>query len=116
MNNHKDLDVWKQSIDFVTSIYDITREFPKEEIYGLTSQIRRASVSVPSNIAKGAARKSKTEFKQFLYIALGSLSEVETQIIISLKISYVDKGLYEELNSKLTSIRKMLIGLIKSLN
>ncbi len=116
VNNHKDLEVWKQSIDFVTAIYNITREFPKEELYGLISQIRRASVSIPSNIAEGAARKNKTEFRQFLYISLGSLSEVETQLIISLEILYLKKKAFEELNSKLVSIRKMLLGLIKSLN
>ena len=115
LSNHKDLEVWKQSIDFVTAIYNITKSFPKEEIYGLTSQIRRASVSIPSNIAEGAARKNKTEFRQFLYIALGSLTEVETQLIISLKILLLNERKFEELNSKLVSIRKMLIGLIKSL-
>lgn len=116
MNNHKDLEVWKQSIQFVTEIYGITKYFPREEIYGLTSQIRRASVSIPSNIAEGAARKGKVEFKQFLYIALGSLSEVETQLIISKEINYINEKQLEELNIKLISIRKMLMGLIKSLH
>lgn len=116
LKNHKDLNVWQESIEFVTKIYSITHQFPKEEIYGLTSQIRRAAVSVPSNIAEGAARKSKTEFKQFLYISLGSLSEVETQLIISKNLEYIDKTTYDNLNHKVISIRKMITGLIKSLN
>lgn len=115
MKNHKDLVVWQQSIKFVTDIYNITREFPKEEIYGLTSQLRRASVSIPSNIAEGAARKGKAEFRQFLYIALASLSEVETQLIISLEIKYLKQKVFEDMEITLVAIRKMLIGLIKSL-
>lgn len=103
-------------MEFVTNIYNITKAFPKDEIYGLTNQIRRASVSVPSNIAEGAARKGKTEFKQFLYIALGSLAEVETQLIISKEITYITIETLEELIEKLTTIRKLLLGLIKSLN
>jgi len=83
IKNHKDLEVWKKSMDLVSNIYKITEPFPNKELYGLTNQIRRAAVSVPSNIAEGAARSSKKEFIQFLYIALGSLSELETQIIIA---------------------------------
>lgn len=114
VNNHKDLEVWKKSIGFMKSIYEITKSFPKDEIYGLTNQLRRASVSIPSNISEGAARKGKAEFKQFLYIALGSLSEVETQLIISNEINYIKKDTFEELNLSLITIRKMLLGLIKS--
>lgn len=80
MKTHRDLDVWKKSVSLVTSIYEITKSFPKEEIYGLTNQIRRAAVSVPSNIAEGSARQGNKEFIQFLYIALGSLTELETQL------------------------------------
>ena len=82
LKTHKDLDVYQNSMELVTDIYHMTKFFPREEQYGLTSQIRRSAVSVPSNIAEGAARKSKPEFIQFLYIALGSLSELETQLII----------------------------------
>jgi len=78
IKNHKDLEVWKKSMDLVSNIYKITESFPNKELYGLTNQIRRAAVSVPSNIAEGAARSSKREFIQFLYVALGSLSELET--------------------------------------
>ncbi len=115
MNTHKDLKVWKNSIKFVKNIYEVTKLFPKEEIYGLTNQIRRAAVSVPSNLAEGAARKGKAEFKQFLYIALGSLAEIETQLIISFEIKYIKKEQFDRLDAELTSIRKMLLGLIKSI-
>lgn len=116
MNNHKDLDVWKNSIVFVKRIYETTKTFPREEMYGLTNQLRRASVSIPSNIAEGAARKGKAEFKQFLYIALGSLSEVETQLIISKEINFLEKELFHSLETELITIRKMLVGLIKSIH
>ena len=79
---HKDLDVWNKSIELAEKIYKVTSSFPKEEQYGIVSQIRRSVVSISSNIAEGAARNSKKEFIQFLYIALGSLSELETQLIL----------------------------------
>jgi four helix bundle protein len=79
---HKNLKIWQNSIHLVIEVYNLTRAFPKEELYGLSSQMRRAAISVPSNIAEGAARKNKTEYLQFLYISLGSLSELETQLII----------------------------------
>jgi len=100
-------------MDFVVSVYDITKVFHKSEQYGLTSQLRRASVSVPSNLAEGAARKTKNEFIRFLYISLASLSEIETQLILLSRLSYIDNE--KELISSLTIIRKMLLGLIKSL-
>ena len=86
---HKDLDIWKLGIELVQEVYKTTVEFPKEEIYGLTNQMRRAAVSIPSNISEGAARSSKKEFIQFLYVALGSLAELETQAIISEKLGYL---------------------------
>ncbi|MBI9073441.1 MAG: four helix bundle protein [Melioribacteraceae bacterium] len=116
LKNHKDLTVWQTSIDFVTDIYKTTKSFPKEELNGLTNQIRRASVSIPSNIAEGAARRSKNEFRQFLYISLGSLAEVETQLIISLNLKYITSEEFNHLNTVIISIRKMLLGLIKSIN
>ena len=88
---HKDLDIWKQGIQLVEEVYKATAEFPKEEIYGLTNQMRRASVSIPSNISEGAARGSRKEFIKFLYVALGSLAELETQTIISEKLGYLRK-------------------------
>ncbi|WP_415407172.1 four helix bundle protein [Sulfurovum sp. CS9] len=111
VKTHKDLDVWKQSIQLVKQIYKITQIFPKHEIYGLTNQIRRAAVSVPSNIAEGAGRNSDKEFIQFLHISLGSLAEVETQLIISMEIGYVN-NINTPVN-EINNIQKMLNGLIK---
>ena len=113
MKTHKDLKLWKNSMDFVERIYKITISFPKEEKYGLTSQLRRAAISVPSNIAEGAARKSKKEFTNFLYIGLGSLTEVETQLILSERLGYIDcnNGILKPLEE----LRAMFLGLIKYL-
>ena len=108
---HKDLDVWKQSISFVTDIYKLTGNFPKEELYGITNQIRRAAVSIPSNIAEGATRMHEKEFLQFLNIALGSTSELETQLIISNNINYINTNQMNSILDKLNNIRKMIVGL-----
>lgn len=113
---HKDLDVWKKSISFVTSIYKATEQFPKEELYGLVSQIRRASVSIPSNIAEGAVRKGKQEFRQFLFISLSSAAEVNTQLIISRNLGFIKEDDFVKLISELNSISKMTQGLIKSID
>ena len=83
ITSHKDLKVWQESMTLVTKIYKVSENFPKHEVYGLSSQIRRASISIPSNIAEGAGRKGGKEFTRFLYIALGSLSEIETQLEMS---------------------------------
>ena len=117
MNNtktHKDLIVWKKSIDFVTKIYKETSDFPKEEIYGLVSQLRRASVSVPSNIAEGAARNSDKEFIRFLSIARASASEIETQLLISENLGYL-KISQDQLKDELLEILKMLTSLINKI-
>ena len=113
IQSHKDLKVWQESIDLVVKIYKISENFPKHEVYGLTSQIRRAAVSIPSNIAEGAGRKGDNEFKRFLFIALGSLSEVETQLEISQRFNYIYT--IEEINKSIYFIRNMLSNLIKSL-
>ena len=114
LRNHKDLDVWKKSMELTTRIYELTKLFPKDELYGITSQIRRASVSVPANISEGAARNSLKEFIQFLHISLGSLSELETEILIAKNIEYMDN--YDEnIFNDITDIRKMLLGLISSI-
>ena len=115
MKTHKDLNVWKLAIEFVTSLYKVTDKFPKSELYGLTSQLRRASVSIPSNIAEGAARNHNKEFLQFLYIALSSSVEVETQLIISFNLNYITKLELDDLSNELDTIGKMLQGLIKSI-
>ena len=116
MKTHKDLDVWKKSIEFVSEIYQVTSSFPKEELYGLTSQIRRAAISIPSNIAEGAARNHKKEFTQFLYISLSSSTELETQIIIAHNLGYINLSQYNLYLEKLGIISKMLQGLIKSID
>jgi four helix bundle protein len=115
MKTHKDLIVWQKSIDFVTEIYLFTKEFPKEEMYGLANQLRRSAVSIPSNIAEGAAKFSKKEFCQFLYISLGSASELETQLIICKNLKYLGPDIDTLIQIKLTEIRKMLLKLISSL-
>ena len=89
MKTHKDLDVWKKSINLVTEIYKVTKDYPQSELYGLTNQIRRCSVSISSNIAEGAARTSSKEFSHFLSITLGSIAELETQILISQNLGYI---------------------------
>jgi four helix bundle protein len=114
MRPHKKLEVWKKSIDFVTKIYKMTESFPDSEKFGLISQIRRSAVSIPSNISEGAARSSKKEFMQFLSIAQGSTSELETQLIISSNLGYL-KNEDMCLLDKLDKISRMIIGLIKSL-
>lgn len=113
MKSHKDLDVWKRSIDLVDIIYRETRLFPREEAFGLTSQMRRSAISVPSNIAEGAARKHRKEFVQHLYFALGSLAELETQVIIAGRLEYIADP--EKTLEDIGIIRRQLIGLINSL-
>jgi four helix bundle protein len=115
MKTHKDLEVWQRSIVFVTNIYKITNAFPVEEKFGLCSQLRRAAVSIPSNIAEGAARNGKPEFKQFLYIALASAAEIETQLFIAKNLNFILEEEKSTLISELNSISKMIQGLIKSL-
>ena len=110
---HKELDVWKKSVSLVTLIYEMTKGFPKDELYGLTNQIRRSAVSIPSNIAEGSARKGNKEFAQFLYIGLGSLSELETQLIIATNLKYISSEKSEIIMNDLNDIRRMLVGLIK---
>ena len=107
--SHKDLDAWKKSMDFVEEIYKLTKCFPDDEKFGLTSQIRRSVVSIPSNIAEGAARKNDKEFIQFLYIALGSLSELETQCLIAARLDYIKED--GELLDKVNELKRLLLGL-----
>lgn len=112
-SSYKDLDVYKLTIDFVTILYACTAKFPKEEQFGLVSQMRRAAVSIPSNIAEGAARQGNKEFIHFLYIALGSKAELETQLIIASNLHFISEVDYEHLQRKLDEIGKMLGGLIR---
>src|SRR5690554_2721254 len=97
MRTHKDLEVWKLAMRFVSLIYKATNSFPSSEIYGLTNQLRRSAVSIPSNIAEGAARQTDKEFVQFLYIARGSLMEVDTQLLIAVELKFLEEEDFEEL-------------------
>jgi four helix bundle protein len=110
---HKELDVWKISVDFVVEIYKITKFFPKEELFALTQQMRRCAVSIPSNIAEGCSRKGSAETIQFLYIAIGSTSELETQLIIANKLGYFSD--IDSILKKIILIKKMLLSLTKYL-
>jgi len=114
MRPHKKLNVWKKSIEFVTKIYKVTESFPDSEKFGLISQIRRSAVSIPSNTSAGPARSSKKEFIQFLSIAQGSTSELETQLIISNNLGFLKTENMHLLN-ELDEISRMIIGLIRTL-
>jgi len=107
----RDLDIWNLSIELVTDLYQLSRNFPSHELYGLTNQIRKAAVSIPSNIAEGQSRNSPKEFKQYLSIALGSLGELETQLIIANKINYVSNNDLNVFISRCDIIRKMIKSL-----
>ncbi len=110
MKTHKDLNVWKKSMSLVSEIYTITKSFPEYEKYGITSQLRRSAISIPSNIAEGSARRGNKEFVQFLYIALGSATELDTQVLIAKDLGYL---IDSDTTDQIEDIRKMLVGLIK---
>lgn len=112
---HKKLEAWKQSMDLVIEIHKATKDFPSQEIYGITNQVRRAAVSVPSNIAEGAARQTKKEFTNFLHVAQGSLSELDTQIELASRLAYIDVKCRKSLDEKMEPIDKMITGLIRHL-
>jgi four helix bundle protein len=106
--DHKDLDVWRQAVALALDIYKLTRSFPRGEVYGLTSQARRAAVSVPSNISEGAGRNTKKEFLSFLGFSMGSLAELETHLIIAERLGYCkSREIFEQLNR----VRALLLGL-----
>ena len=115
MRNFRKLDVYTRSLKFVNSIYDITSKWPEQERYGLISQINRASVSIPSNIAEGSARRTKKDFARFIEIALGSAFEVETQLIISQDRNYISESVFIKTIEELTIIQKQLNSLVTSI-
>ncbi len=115
MKNHKDLDVWKKAVELAVACYEITEGFPRVEHFGLASQIRRASISVASNIAEGAARTGSKEFVQFLYISLGSASELDTQIEIAKRTGLCALPDLERLQLQVNTISRLLQGLIHSI-
>jgi four helix bundle protein len=112
---HKKLDVWKKSIDMVALIYEATKSLPRDEDYGLKSQMRRAAISVPSNIAEGLTRRTIVDKLHFLNIAQGSLSEIDTQVELCLQLKYFDAINHEKIETRLVEIQKMLSGLSRSL-
>lgn len=114
IKNHKNLNVWQESVELAVTCYEITAGFPRVEQFGLASQMRRAAISIASNIAEGAARTGSKEFVQFLYIALGSASELDTQIEIAKKIGLDNISELETLQLKVNGISRMLQGLIRS--
>jgi four helix bundle protein len=113
IRSHRDLEVYKQSMDFVESVYKLTKKLPSDEKFGLISQMRRAAVSIPSNISEGAARKNTKEFIQFLYHSLGSAAEIETQLEIAKQLNYYSDS--KEIEDKLRYIINMITKLISSL-
>lgn len=115
LKSYKELNVWQKAYQLCLNIYKATQDFPSEEKYGLTSQIRRAAVSVPSNIAEGYGRKSTKEYLQLLYIAYGSICELETQVLLSGDLRYIKAGALERLQQETGEVERMLKALIKSL-
>jgi four helix bundle protein len=115
LKNYKDLKVWQRSYQLCLEIYKITKGFPREERYNLTSQIRRAAVSIASNIAEGYGRKTTSEYIRFLYIAYGSNCELETQILLAGDLGYIESGKLEMLKERIREVERMLKALIQSL-
>ncbi len=115
VRNYRDLLVWQKSMDLVEEVYRVTSTFPKYETYGLSSQVQRAAVSIPANIAEGHDRDSTKEFLRHLAIAVGSLAELETLITISLRLRYADRSLHDSLQTACQSIGRMLRNLQRSL-
>jgi four helix bundle protein len=116
IRNFKDLQIWQKGILIVKRVYELTREFPQNELYGLVSQMRRSAISIPSNIAEGFKRLHGKEFKQFLHIALGSAAELETQLIISAELGLVRNHVMKELLTEdLDHLSKMISSLLKKL-
>jgi len=115
VKDYKDLIVWQKGIEIVDKIYPMTNSFPKDELYGLVSQMRKAAVSIPSNIAEGFNRFHNKEYRQFLYIALGSCAELDTQLIIAHRRDYITKKKLEELVEDINHESRMLVSLINKL-
>ena len=115
IQSYKDLKIWQKGIDLVVEIYETIKRFPREELYGLSDQIKRCAVSIPSNIAEGQSRQHTAEFRQFLYIALGSLAELDTQLIIAYRLGYIDSNVSGSYTAKIIELRKMISTLTSKL-
>jgi four helix bundle protein len=116
IDSYRDLVVWQQAMDLAVAVYDATRGWPKDELYGLTSQVRRAATSVPANIAEGYARENRGSYQQFLRIAQGSLKELETHLLISQRVGIASQGSIESLMTASESVGKLLRLLIRRLS
>ena len=116
MKTYKDLLVWQKSMGLVTEIYKVSKSFPKEEVYGLTSQMRRCAVSIPSNMAEGYGRNSTSDYIRFLRIAAGALHELQTQMEISLNLCYFNKSTFDKLYESSREIERMLSSLTRKLS
>ena len=116
IKSFKDLKIWNKGVKLVEDVYKVCRSFPREEVYGLRSQLRRSAVSIPSNIAEGFARFHNKEYRNFLFISLGSCAELTTQIIIATRLKYVEKDKADTMLSDIDEISRMTMGLIKKLN
>jgi len=115
IKSYKDLNIWNKGIDIASGIYKITPRFPKEEAYGLSSQMKRSAVSIPSNIAEGFSRQHNNEYKQFLYVAVGSCAELETHLVISMNQGYISKNEYDELSRMVDHEARMIMSMVKSI-
>jgi four helix bundle protein len=115
MHNYRELKIWQRSMDFVVRIYEITAGFPKEEKYGLTSQLRRSAVSMPSNISEGAGRGTNPQFKRFLEISMGSANEAQTQLEVAARVKYIERLLADSLIDEAFQIYKMILAFYNSL-
>jgi len=116
MHNFKDLKIWLRSMDFVEKVYGASGNFPMEERYGLTSQLRRSVISVPSNISEGAGRGSNKQFRKFLEYSMGSINEAQTQIELAFRVKYLQEQIYRVLVDEALQIYKMILAFYKSLN
>jgi four helix bundle protein len=115
LRDYTELVAWQKAMDFVEAVYQASKTFPKDELFGLTSQVRRAAVSIPSNIAEGQSRRSSREFLQFLSIARGSLSEVETQLVISKRLNYLSREQLTDLQHKSAELGRVINGLTNAI-
>jgi len=114
--NYQDLVAWQKAMDLVADVYSVSRDFPREEVYALTNQVRRAAVSVPSNIAEGQGRRTTADFLRHLSIAYGSLREVETQILIAVRLGYSGQNKADEVMNRAAEVGRLLNGLMASLS
>jgi len=115
MRDFRKLNVWQRAHHLTLTLYEVTRRFPREELYGLTSQIRRSAASICANLAEGCGRGGEKEFRRYLLIALGSASELEYHLVLSADLDYFVPSVYEELNREVTGVKRMLAGLLNKL-